>query len=40
MPVLETIEQEVDSIEERVLVKPMTAADIDRLYMLRRDRNA
>ena len=37
MPVLEAIEDEVDAIEDRVLVKPMTAADIERLYMLRRD---
>jgi magnesium transporter len=37
MPVLEQIETEVDAIEDRVLVKPMTAADIERLYMLRRD---
>lgn len=37
MPVLEQIEAEVDAIEDRVLVKPMTAADIERLYMLRRD---
>ncbi|GLS29279.1 magnesium transporter [Mesorhizobium albiziae] len=37
MPVLEQIEAEVDEIEDRVLVKPMTAADIERLYMLRRD---
>ena len=37
MPVLEAIEDEVDTIEDRVLVKPMTAKDIERLYMLRRD---
>lgn len=37
MPVLEQIEAEVDAIEDRVLVKPMTATDIERLYMLRRD---
>ena len=37
MPVLEQIEAEVDAIEDRVLVKPMTAAHIERLYMLRRD---
>ena len=37
MPVLETIEDEFDAIEDRVLVKPMTTADIERLYMLRRD---
>lgn len=37
MPVLEAIEDEVDSIEDQVLVRPMTATDIERLYMLRRD---
>ena len=37
MPVLETIEAEVDAIEDRVLAKPMAGADIERLYMLRRD---
>jgi magnesium transporter len=37
MPVLETIEAEVDSIEDRVLLRPITGADIERLYMLRRD---
>src|SRR3954471_9889975 len=37
MPVLETIQDEVDAIEDRVLSKPMTGADIERLYMLRRD---
>lgn len=37
MPVLEAIEEEVDAIEDRVLVKPMTTADIERLYALRRD---
>ena len=37
MPVLEAIEEEVEAIEDSVLVKPMTAADIERLYMLRRD---
>jgi len=37
MPVLEAIEEEVDAIEDRVLVKPMTTADIERLYTLRRD---
>ena len=37
MPVLETIQEEVDAIEDRVLSKPMTGADIERLYMLRRD---
>jgi magnesium transporter len=37
MPVLDAIEEEVDSIEDNVLVKPMTASGIERLYMLRRD---
>jgi magnesium transporter len=37
MPVLEAIHDEVEAIEDRVLAKPMTGADIERLYMLRRD---
>jgi magnesium transporter len=37
MPVLEAIHDEVESIEDRVLAKPMTSSDIERLYMLRRD---
>ncbi|MDH4986170.1 magnesium and cobalt transport protein CorA [Aminobacter anthyllidis] len=37
MPVLEQIEEEVDVIEDGVLARPMTAKDIERLYMLRRD---
>ena len=37
MPVLEQIQEEVDEIEDRVLARPMTGADIERLYMLRRD---
>ncbi len=37
MPVLEQIEDEVEAIEDRVLLKPMTGSDIERLYMLRRD---
>ena len=37
MPVLETVHDEVEAIEDRVLTKPMTRADIERLYMLRRD---
>ncbi len=37
MPVLEAIEAEVEAIEDRVLARPMSAADIERLYMLRRD---
>lgn len=37
MPVLEQIEEEVDSIEDGVLARPMTSRDIERLYMLRRD---
>ena len=37
MPVLDQIQEEVDEIEDRVLTTPMTASDIERLYMLRRD---
>lgn len=37
MPVLEQIEEEVDLIEDGVLAGPMSAKDIERLYMLRRD---
>ena len=37
MPVLEQLEYEVEEIEDKVLVKPMTATDIERLYMMRRD---
>ena len=37
MPVLEAIEEEVEAIEDSVLVKPLAASDIERLYMLRRD---
>ena len=37
MPVLDTIEDEVEAIEDNVLARPMDAEDIERLYMLRRD---
>ncbi|RDJ25395.1 magnesium and cobalt transport protein CorA [Bosea caraganae] len=37
MPVLESINDEVEAIEDGVLKQPMTRADIERLYMLRRD---
>jgi magnesium transporter len=37
MPVLDAIEDEVEEIEDNVLARPMGAADIERLYMLRRD---
>jgi magnesium transporter len=37
MPVLEAIHDEVEAIEDRVLAKPLAGADIERLYMLRRD---
>ncbi len=37
MPVLEQIEDEVEEIEDKVLVRPMSTGDIERLYMLRRD---
>lgn len=36
-PVLEAIEEEVEGIEDQVLLKPMTATEIERLYVLRRD---
>ena len=37
MPVLEALHDEVEEIEDRVLARPMTRPDIERLYMLRRD---
>jgi magnesium transporter len=37
LPVIEAIHEEVEAIEDMVLVKPMTAAEIERLYLLRRD---
>jgi magnesium transporter len=37
MPVLEAVHDEVEEIEDKVLARPMTRADIERLYMLRRD---
>jgi len=37
MPVLDAIEDEVEAIEDNVLARPMSTADIERLYMLRRD---
>jgi magnesium transporter len=37
MPVLEQLEYEVEEIEDKVLVKPMTGSEIERLYMMRRD---
>ena len=37
LPVIEAIHEEVEAIEDMVLVKPMTAAEIERLYILRRD---
>ena len=36
-PVLETINDEVETIEDQVLSKELTLADIDRLYQMRRD---
>lgn len=36
-PVLETIHEEVEQIEDDVLANPMTREQIERLYMLRRD---
>ncbi|MET0604817.1 MAG: magnesium and cobalt transport protein CorA [Beijerinckiaceae bacterium] len=37
MPVLESIHDEVEAIEDNVLARPMTRSDIERLHMLRRD---
>jgi magnesium transporter len=37
MPVIEAIADEVDSIEDMVLVRPMEQEEIERLYVLRRD---
>ncbi len=37
MPVLEAIEDEVEAIEDGGLAQEMTKADVERLYMLRRD---
>ena len=37
MPVLETIHTEVEEIEDRVFVATLSQADVQRLYMLRRD---
>jgi len=37
MPVLEQIHEEVEAIEDRVLATTMKPADVERLYMLRRD---
>ena len=36
-PVLETIQEEVEAMEQQVLASPMTGAQIERLYLLRRD---
>jgi magnesium transporter len=36
-PVLETIQEEVEAMEEQVLASAMTRAQIERLYLLRRD---
>ena len=36
-PVLETVTDEVEAIEDRVLVKSLASEEISRLYMLRRD---
>jgi magnesium transporter len=36
-PVLDTITDEVEAIEDRVLVKSLASEDINRLYLLRRD---
>ncbi|MBX9908474.1 MAG: magnesium/cobalt transporter CorA [Beijerinckiaceae bacterium] len=37
MPVLESIHEEVEAFEDKVLERPMGRADIERLYTLRRD---
>ena len=37
MPVVETIHAEVDDIEERVFAGTLSHAEVERLYMLRRD---
>jgi magnesium transporter len=37
MPVVETIKREVDLIEDRVFTGPLAAADVQRLYTLRRE---
>src|SRR5512144_2019856 len=37
MPVLETIQEEVEAMEAQVLASAMTQAQIERLYLLRRD---
>jgi magnesium transporter len=36
-PVLETIHEEVEEIEDRVLANAITRTEVERLYMLRRD---
>jgi magnesium transporter len=36
-PVLETIHEEVEAIEDDVLANPITRTQVERLYMLRRD---
>ena len=36
MPVIETIHDEVEQLEERVLRDRLDKADVERLYMLRR----
>ena len=36
-PVLETIHEEVEAIEDDVLANPITRSQVERLYMLRRD---
>jgi magnesium transporter len=36
-PVLETIHEEIEAIEDHVLAHPITRTEVERLYMLRRD---
>jgi len=37
LPVLETVQAEVEAIEDKVLGERLTHADVERLYLLRRD---
>jgi magnesium transporter len=37
MPVLETVQHEVEAIEDRVFAAPLPAAEVQRLYTLRRE---
>jgi magnesium transporter len=37
LPVIQSVGEEVETIEDRVLERPLNRAEIERLYMLRRD---